>query len=489
MESSPEFYRQLHALVFTSTFGVIALNSLFLYLVIRNRVFVHYFLMVFGLTLHTSLVFFETYDLWLADHSSVVTAMITVLGSLLFTRSFIGFDTAKARFWDKYYDGLAALVVLIIVIQTVNLLIIEGDSVSKILSLFAAFFALVANVSGIILSLLWWKRKQTARLYFLINIPMLLAGLVYILVWYSQEQGIIEGIGILRFYISGGMAIQMILFSVFIGWKIKNFQREKLILEQSVNLRLKSEVEKQTESLQQAFEEISIQKEELKKTNAVKNKLFSLVAHDLRTPLNNMNAFVQLLKSDNFDQSKRDFILKDTTASLTDCMTVIDRLLHWSYSQLEGISAEKKDVEIAYVIDDVIKELKTLADNKNVTINKSFRTDTVYADCNMLRVVVRNLLSNAIKFSNEGSTILIASSQEGEKDFLSITDYGVGMNPEWYDLLMEKGQPEVKPGTKGEKGKGFGLLITKDFVEMNGGKLFCQSSEGKGTTFTIELPK
>ncbi|MFK7952401.1 MAG: ATP-binding protein [Ekhidna sp.] len=488
LDQSPEFYRQLHALVFTTTFVVISLNSLFLYLVIRNKVYMHYFLLVFGLTLHTSLPLFSEFDQWFFEKISVVTAMVTVCGSLLFTRSFIGLDGLLYKKWSKIFDGLIFSSLLSITLQIGNILVFKSDPFNDAISIFAAFLALITVILSIVISLALWRHKQTARLYFLINIPMLLASGIYTAVWFLQSGGQIESVDFIRFYISGGMALQMVLFSVFIGLRIKNFQKERLIFERDVNQRLQTEVTIQTKSLQEAIDEISSQKEELTKTNELKNKLFSLVAHDLRVPLNNLSAFVQLLDIDDFDKAKRDFILNDTKASLVDCILVIDRLLQWSYSQLEGINVKKETLKIEDVVNDIKQELKSLIDNKRIGFSYALEVQDILFDQSMLRVIIRNLISNAIKFSNEDSTISISSTEQVNSINISIKDEGIGMDPSWFENLIEKGKPDVKEGTKGEKGKGFGLLISKDFAEMNGGKLICESEEGAGTTFTIDIP-
>lgn len=488
MDQSPEFYSELHALVFTTTFGVISLNSLFLYLVIRNKVFVYYFILVFGLALHTSIPLLSNLNYWFFNKFSVITAMTTVLGSLLFTRSFIGIEGITYKKWNRSYDVLTVIVGLILTLQVVNLFIFKSDSFSHTLSVFGAIITLITVLISIVLSLTLWKQKQTARLYFLINIPMLIASGSYTVVWFLQNSGQIGSVDFIRFYISGGMAIQMMLFSVFIGWKIKNFQKEKLIFEKNQNQKLQTEVQLQTKSLQEAIEEISSQKEALLQTNELKNKLFSLVAHDLRAPLNNLSGFVQLLDVGDFDEEKRAFILNDTKANLMDGIIVIDRLLHWSYSQLEGINVEKASIKIENVVADIKKELRSSIENKKVTFSSSLEVPAILFDDNMFRVIIRNIMSNAIKFSNENSKINISSIRGKSSVRISIKDDGIGMNPGWYDNLIKEGKPNVKEGTKGEKGKGFGLLISKDFAEMNGGKLLCESEEGIGTTFTVEIP-
>ena len=178
-----------------------------------------------------------------------------------------------------------------------------------------------------------------------------------------------------------------------------------------------------------------------------------------------------------------------TKVGLSESLVIMERLLHWSYKQLDGINVRKETIELEPIVNEVKAELKSLVKNKNITVENQVSANTLSFDRDMLRVVLRNLLSNGIKFSYEGGTIHVSSSIQNDEIQVSVEDHGVGMNPIWYEELVKTGKPEVKPGTKGEKGNGFGLLITKDFVEMNGGLLSCESEENKGTKFTFTIPK
>jgi signal transduction histidine kinase len=106
----------------------------------------------------------------------------------------------------------------------------------------------------------------------------------------------------------------------------------------------------------------------------------------------------------------------------------------------------------------------------------------------MLQVVLRNLTSNAIKFSDNGQKVVLWSQKQGEHIELGVKDFGMGMEKDWYQRLQNDKRPEIRKGTKGEKGTGFGLVIAKDFVEMNGGQLICESEMGKGTNFILRFP-
>ena len=482
-----EFYQFLHSTIFTSIFGIITLHSLFLFLVLKGRVFLHYFIMILGLTVHTSLALFNT-QLLLTDMISVISAMIAVLGSVLFTQSFIGLGKEQYQGWTKVFIVLKGSTLLVILLQLFNIIFLLSIPFSDGLSFVAAFLALLVVCVNFFASISLWNKERMARLYLKINLLMILSSIGYIVIWLLRETDQIESMEYSAFVISGGMSVQMILFASFVGFKVKSAEKEKLEVEQNANKKLVIEVEKQTKSLKASKEKAEDQQVKLKELNDLKNKLFSLVAHDLRNPLNHLTGVVELLERDAIDEDKKVEITRKTKIELSESITVIDRLLQWSYKQLDGIQVEPSRLSINEVVSEVVTELKANTSEKKIEIKKSLEVDDILFDRDMLRVVFRNLLSNAIKFSPEKSEVLIFSKTIDDSVVLGIKDHGLGMNPEWYEELMEKGKPEVKVGTKGEKGKGFGLLITKDFVEMNDGVLECESSLGKGTTFTLRLP-
>lgn len=487
MEATTEYYQQLHNVLFTSIYGIIGLNSLLLFLVIGSRVFVHYCILIFGLTAHYSLPFFVDMHPEITGQVSVITAMVTVLGSLLFTVSFLGLSPAVHARWVRYFQVLQWIAIAIIGIQLINIIGFRSEDISDMLSYIAALAALLGIASNLVVGAWMWKSLRYARLYLLTNIPMILAALTYTIIWFFQSSGQMEAGVLIRYLISSGMAFQMILFSVFVGYKMKNAEKDKLELEKDINMKLSQEIQTQTRQMALAKDEMEDQRNKLRELNELKNKLFSLVAHDLRNPLHHLSSLVELMESHTVSTETKISISKQTKMEVSDSIAVIDRLLHWTYKQLDGINVQKESFDLSDSVKEVTKELASLADSKKVKINAEIECGPICFDVDMMRVVLRNLLSNAIKFSHEEGNIWISCKDNIGDVVLSVRDEGLGMNPEWYDELIRLGRPAVKEGTKGEKGKGFGLLITKDFVEMNDATLSCESSSGVGTTFTITL--
>lgn len=478
---------QLHNVIFATAFAVIALNSLFYYSVLREKIFIQYFIMVGSLALHTSLMFLEPFDVLLIGRASVLTALATAVGGLYFTRSFIGFGKGDKSWWMMWV-GLLGVIWILFGVQLLHMVLQFGAILDTIIPLLAAFLALSSVLVNLASAWGLMGKYKSARLYLYINTPMILSALAYIIVWYLGSMKLIGDSIWVYYLISGGMALQMLLFSIFVGKKIKNAEREKLELERDINKKLKEEVARQTQSLAEAKDEMESQRDRLKTTNDIKNKLFSLVAHDLRNPLNNLSSLTYLLEKDILDEETRSAFTRKTKMEITDSITVVERLLQWSYKQLDGISVNVLKHSLREALNEVLRELAPQVEAKGVKVSLNILEDRIYFDRDMLRVVLRNLISNAIKFSHQEGSVDIESRSANGMVEVKISDHGIGMNPDWYQEFIEKGHAEVKQGTKGEKGNGFGLIITKDFVEMNKGVLACESEPNKGTTFIFSAP-
>jgi two-component system, sensor histidine kinase and response regulator len=237
--------------------------------------------------------------------------------------------------------------------------------------------------------------------------------------------------------------------------------------------------------------ELQHQKLELEKLNQTKNKLFSIIGHDLRGPVGGLQSVVTLLKDN--------IITEDEFKSLTDQLKVsVDRvyevqnnLLQWAHSQMEGISTKLTSVDLRKTVEN-IKELfsESLHTKKLLIQNNIDPALKVSADINQLNIILRNILSNAIKFSHP-ETIIECHAVVIDNDTvqISVRDHGVGIDVlEVQDILHPKFYKSRK-GTNNEKGTGLGLIICKEFVENQGGKLWIDSEKGKGTTVNFTIKK
>ncbi len=232
--------------------------------------------------------------------------------------------------------------------------------------------------------------------------------------------------------------------------------------------------------------------DELKSINASKDKFFSLIAHDLRSPFTSLLSFSEFLIEDINDLTRdeiKNFAEKINEAA-RNVFTLLENLLQWARVQSGKIPVQPTSFDIFQKIDQVINLLAQNAENKKIkVVNETASKTIVYADDDMLFSVIQNLLSNAIKFSHERGTVIFHSNIYGNQVEVSISDNGVGIKEEDLAKLFRIDVSYSTYGTKDEKGSGLGLILCKEMIERNKGKIWVESKAGEGTTFTFTLPK
>ncbi|CAN5615526.1 hypothetical protein BH23BAC1_BH23BAC1_03950 [soil metagenome] len=239
-------------------------------------------------------------------------------------------------------------------------------------------------------------------------------------------------------------------------------------------------------------EQIKRKNEELQEANATKDKFFSIIAHDLRGPLHSLSSFSNLLINHTSSLSMEDIqmVAKDLDKSLNNLFSLLENLLEWARSQAGIIEYNPEKISLRQIISSTIDLLEISAQNKNISIQTSVSEHLmVIADKYSITTVIRNLISNAIKFTHEGGKIEIGAIEISNFISIRIKDNGVGMNSEVQDKLFRIDNKYTTKGTKNEKGTGLGLILCKEFVEKNGGKITVESKENQGTVFSFNLPK
>ncbi len=229
----------------------------------------------------------------------------------------------------------------------------------------------------------------------------------------------------------------------------------------------------------------------LKELNATKDKLFSIIGHDLKGPLNSLTAFSSLLLNHADKLTKEDIktLSTDLDKSLKNLMALLENLLEWSRSQTGSIDFKPERFDISAVIKENLDLLQGLANNKKIKlVHESSNELMVNAHRYSINTVVRNLISNAIKFTPEGGSITI-TTESSSIITVSVRDTGVGMAPSTVVKLFQLGSKISTLGTAKEKGTGLGLILCKDFVEKNGGKIGVDSEEGVGSRFYFSIPR
>lgn len=231
--------------------------------------------------------------------------------------------------------------------------------------------------------------------------------------------------------------------------------------------------------------------QDLRTSNATKDKFFSIIAHDLRHPFNSISNFVTLMSKHAAALSKSDIIalskeLKESTDNTRD---LLENLLQWAQAQRGSNPFKPEVIALVEITDEIIALLGPMAKDKKVQIESNVTTKTlVFADWQMLSTILRNLVSNAIKFTPENGAITMRASENDGMIQITVNDTGVGMSREKIGKLFKIDQQVVSRGTSNEKGTGLGLILCKELVEKNGGRIFAMSESGKGSTFAFTLP-
>lgn len=281
--------------------------------------------------------------------------------------------------------------------------------------------------------------------------------------------------------------------------------------------KFQTELEKRNADLQTAYTHLEIQSkdlnkmysqiiesehflqksnDELCKMNEEKNKFFSIISHDLRSPFAGILTMTELLTQ------HLDSFTKDELVDLFDSMNqqaqttykLIEDMLDWSRSQMGRIQVHLEHIDLSEVVFDLLNTLVNIAGMKNIQLNTHIAMNTfVNCDRNMIATVIRNIITNAVKFTNSGGEVNIKSeflTVENSLRFcrIAISDTGVGMTEEQLDNIFELGGGQSTFGTNNEKGSGLGLVISRDFVAKHHGRIWAESQVGAGSTFYVEIP-
>lgn len=230
---------------------------------------------------------------------------------------------------------------------------------------------------------------------------------------------------------------------------------------------------------------------QLQELNATKDKLFSIIGHDLKGPLNNILGFSELIEN-GFDKYSCDEIRKynkiiyQLSTSVSD---LLENLLTWSRAQRQKLTVSPQNLAIHFIVEKCFGLLGQNALQKEIRFKNNISPETIiYADEEMMTIVMRNLISNAIKFAYRGGTISVSAKNSGEMVVVGVKDTGVGIQKEKIPCLFHPDENHSNLGTEGEKGTGLGLIICKDFVEKNEGEIWVESEPGNGTVFYFSLP-
>ena len=226
--------------------------------------------------------------------------------------------------------------------------------------------------------------------------------------------------------------------------------------------------------------------------NTTKDKLFSIISHDLRSPMSSLLSSLDIIieSKDSIDSDTLSQLLRELQKTTKSAFDLLDNLLTWSRSQIGALRCKPERFELSPMVDRVVNQTSRNAKVKSIAINVDIDEDIeVCADTNMIHVVLRNLVSNALKFTHEMGKVEISAVENKGDVIFSIKDNGIGMDEATVNRIFDSKLFKSKRGTNNESGTGIGLKICNEFVTRNQGKIWVESKEGEGSIFYFTLPK
>ena len=233
------------------------------------------------------------------------------------------------------------------------------------------------------------------------------------------------------------------------------------------------------------------QNEELKRTISNRDKMYSVIAHDLRSPMASirmvLNLAVNVVSPDVVGEEIFSLLDKANRES-EETHDLLDNLLKWTKSQTGRLNVVYQDIDLEDIVPGVVDIFRMIAEMKKIKIQYIPCSEklVVHADADMVKTIIRNFLSNAVKFTPEDKGIEVSCTREGGMAKISVRDHGVGISPERLENIFRKG--ETTYGTGGEEGSGLGLQLCQDFAQKNGGEAVVESVLGEGSTFSVLVP-
>ncbi len=285
-------------------------------------------------------------------------------------------------------------------------------------------------------------------------------------------------------YVLGGILLLAIFTIVLVLYYKERKKQPKSTANVKVNETLELEIDRLLSQNKVSEERI----ENLEEINGVKDRLFSIVSHDLKDSISSIKAFIDLIKQGNISKAEFDNLIPQLSENADSAMELLYNLLNWSKSQMQNLEPQAEIFNIQDVFHNKMSLVEQKVEQKEVKLVDNSHRDFVFADRSMIEIVVQNLITNAVKFTKKGDVITVSNSDNYGKCLITVEDTGVGISKENISKLFKKGN-FTTTGTSNEKGTGLGLTICKELVELNDGKIWVESKVGVGSKFFVEIPK
>jgi two-component system, sensor histidine kinase LadS len=463
--------------------SIMLLYNLFIFFSLRDKVYLYYvftntclLLFYFANSGYGYQYIWGNYP-WINSRLIPFAIMISGLTCTIFARSFLN-SKKYVPFIDKIFKGI----IIGYLVGFVLLGLLDYEWLIRFTSLLAGF----GSVLLLFTSYRVWMRGNRYARFMALAFTFYLIGVVLLT---FNTGGYLSRNFFVTHCIEMGTLIEITMLSFALSDKYSMYRKEKEIaqaelidMQRKINEELEKKVEKRTLK-------ISEQKSELQEMNRVKDKLLSIISHDLKGPLNSFQSLLSMMMKDELTPEKINMYTLHLNNKLGSMVSLVDNILHWVRSQMNGIKLDIQKTDLKDLIEENVSLFQSQSELKNITLIDEVSKNTwVMGDKNIIRLVIRNLLSNALKFTPEGGKIYISSKPDGGNIVTEIKDTGVGIDKEAIAKLFSELYFST-PDTSKNQGTGLGLLLCKEFLSRTSGKIWVESEVDKGATFKFTQPR
>ncbi len=429
------------------------------------------------------------------DQTTYLNQFATILSALagifiiLFTSSFLN---SKIKFPILHIWLMANIGLFLITI----LLNISGKAFisAKLLSynsIAVFFFVMLAAIKS-------WKNGYNPAKFFLLAWSLFAVGFIIHMLIEANILSLNEVAGSI-FQISSAVSVLLMSFAMAKRINIyidKSNAAQELVMRTEIdneylvsnqNQLLEARVNQKTRDLEQTIATLSRQRKDLHEANEFKNKVFSIISHDLKSPISTLVSLLKLMKIQSLNETEKDKVIESLDLTLKSTKNLLDNILAWAFKENNN-KQDVDEIEVYALVEEAFQLFKYQANLKGINLANSVEKEFhIMANRDMLQLVLRNLISNAIKFTRKNGTVEICMVQDYLDLSLLVKDDGVGMKEEVMLRLFNANKHVSTRGTDNEKGTGLGLMLCKEFVDKYNGSLEVESKVGEGSTFTIKL--
>jgi signal transduction histidine kinase len=503
--------------IFIGVILVMVIYNFLIYTIVRDISYLWFVLSLVGVGVYFAFFYGFTIEfIWQESpvwdvHSFVFVLSFTGFARIFFTRSYLH-TSVELPLINRLLHVLTALYLIPLLLAVISLSG-GGDRVAELIQMIGVLGTAVL-LTMLLAGIAGYRKGYKPALFFIIANALFIVGAILFI---FRETGWWDDNFFTRYVAQIGVIAQVIIFSLGLAYRLNRAQlelaneklaKERLATEQAQEKSaliaeqkqaLEREVAERTADLQQktialeaALQRISDSETYLRELNQVKDKLFSIISHDLRSPVVTLDSFLNLISrhAERLSPDEMRKLSMKTRQALSNLSFLLENLLHWSKTQMEHASVQREKVDINDLIEKNLLLFDYQFEEKNIDLyRRMVQPAEVFADRAMMDIILRNLISNALKFTPEGGFITIETAWTTDNQFfIQISDSGKGFSEQQIQAILQGSKPEPDRGTRNEKGTGLGLMLVREFVTANAGDIrFSNLPEG-GAKVELRLP-